>query len=187
VSRVRRFEQQITVSAPVDAVEAVILDVEDWPEWTASVRSARRLDEGSLAVGSKAEITQPGLPVMTWTVTEVSPGQGFTWETERAGVRTVGRHELRSTGADTTDVTLVVEQSGPLAGILSLLAGGKIKANIALEAEGLRRQAEGGGAAGSVVAPEAETAPESDGPPTPGRTDGTDGIDGIDGIDGTPP
>ena len=69
----------IDVDAPVDRVWEVLRDVERWPEWASTVNSVRRLDDGPLAVGSKARIEQPKIPPTEYVVTELEPGRSFTW------------------------------------------------------------------------------------------------------------
>ena len=69
----------IDVAAAPDRVWAVLVDVERWPEWTESVTSVRLLGTAPLAVGSRAEISQPRIPTGTYTVTAVEPGRSFTW------------------------------------------------------------------------------------------------------------
>ena len=41
-----RFEATIDVAAPAQFLFEVYTDVERWPEWTASVTSVERLDQG---------------------------------------------------------------------------------------------------------------------------------------------
>ena len=45
-----RFETTIDVAAPVERVFGVYTEVEHWPDWTASVTSVERLDQGPLRV-----------------------------------------------------------------------------------------------------------------------------------------
>src|SRR3954469_10324097 len=125
------------VDAPPDDAWAVLSDVERWPEWTASMRTVERLDEGDLRVGSTARIKQPALPRVTWTVTDVVPGRSFTWEARSGGVRTKGIHTVEPDG-DGSLVTLGIDQRGPMSWLVTLLYARRTKRYVAMEAEGLR-------------------------------------------------
>ena len=128
------------VEAPPDDVWAVLSDVERWPEWTASMRTVERLDQGELQVGSSARIKQPALPRIVWTVTEVVPGRSFTWEAHSGGVHTTAFHTIEPDG-DGSCVTLGIDQRGPMSWLVTLLYGRRTKRSVAMEAEGLRSQA----------------------------------------------
>jgi uncharacterized protein YndB with AHSA1/START domain len=131
----------VSIAAPVRDVWAVLLDVEAWPTWTASMRAVRRLEGGALREGSRVEIRQPGFPKAVWEVTSLEPERAFTWENHSPGLRSVGHHELRAEG-DGTVVTLRLGQSGALAGVVGLLAGPRTRRFVDLEAQGLRRRCE---------------------------------------------
>jgi len=92
----------------------VLREVELWPEWTPTVTSVRRLDDGPLAVGCRVRVEQPRIPPTEYVVTELEPGRSFTWVATGPGVRTTARHVLEELGSGGTRVTLAVEQAGPV-------------------------------------------------------------------------
>jgi uncharacterized protein YndB with AHSA1/START domain len=124
-----------TIAAPADRVWAILSDVERWPKWTASVTSVEL--DGPLAVGAKAKIRQPKLPVTTWTVTEVVPGRSFTWEAKAPGSHATGWHEVTPTNDTSCEVRLAIEQAGPLGAVVGLLYRGLTKRYVQMESDGL--------------------------------------------------
>ena len=60
--------------------------------------SVERLDDGPLAVGSRARVA-PGQRARVWTVTRLEPGRLFAWEARALGVRMNGSHHLEATAA----------------------------------------------------------------------------------------
>jgi uncharacterized protein YndB with AHSA1/START domain len=133
------FSINVDIAAPPERVWSVMADVERWPEWTPTVTRIERLDQGPLAVGSRARIRQPKLPVAIWEVTELREGRGFTWVTRSPGVRVVATHGVERVGQGTR-ATLSVEFSGLLGGLVARLTRGLNHRYLALEAQGLRER-----------------------------------------------
>ena len=137
-----RFERSIEIAVSAEAAYAVYADVERWPEWTASVDSVERLDQGPLRVGSQAKVKQPRLPGQVWTVTAVEDGRSFAWETRGVGVVSLGIHQVEpiATGCR---ATAIVEMTGWMAPVAGRAAKALIDGYLELETEGLKRRCEG--------------------------------------------
>jgi hypothetical protein len=126
---------------PAEVLWPVLSEVRAWGSWLPTVDSVvpvepDRPDE----VGASYVVLQPGLPRATWTITQWVPGESFTWESRSPGVRSVGTHELRP-GPDGASVRLGIEWSGPLAGVVRLLLGGRTRDYVTREAEALEATA----------------------------------------------
>lgn len=132
----RIFTTSRPIDAPAPEVWVVLSDVARWPEWTPTIDSVRRFDDGPLALGSRAEVRQPRLPKATWEVTELVPGRSFTWEATGPGMRTIGRHEVVADG-DGALVTLGIEQLGPMGAVAALVWRSLTQRYIELEASSL--------------------------------------------------
>ena len=137
----RTFETTIEIAAPPSRVWAIMSDIERWHEWTASITSVQRLDDGPIRVGSKARVKQPKLAGSVFEVTTWHPDRGFDWVTRSPGLQGLGRH-LIEPNAGGSRVTLSVTFSGPLAGLVAMFFGGLTERYIKMEAEGLKRRAE---------------------------------------------
>lgn len=106
------FGLVVEIHAPPARVWSVLLDVERWPEWTSSVTSARRLEFGPLALGSRTRIVQPRLSTATWKVTSFDDKKrAFDWTARSIGLKVVGKHKVDAFGS-ASRVTLSLHYSG---------------------------------------------------------------------------
>ncbi len=117
----------------------MLFDVACWPEWTPTVDSVERLDQGPLQVGSRAKVRQPKIPPAVWEVTELVDGRRFTWVSRTPGVTSVGRHEVVAEDGGCR-VTLSIEQTGLLSAVAALLWGRLTQRYVETEAESLDRR-----------------------------------------------
>lgn len=136
------IETSIDIEAAPEAVWQVLIAVERWPEWTASMRRIEHLDAGGLGPGSRLRIKQPRLPSGIWEVTDFQAGQRFSWSLRSPGATTLAEHLLEARPDGGTRVLLRVEQSGILARILSPLYTDLSRRYMAMEAEGLKARCE---------------------------------------------
>ena len=137
-----RFQDSIEVSAPAGEVFAAYADVERWPSWTSSVTSVELLDPGPFRVGMRARVRQPKLPVAIWQVTELLPGESFTWVARGPGVVSTGTHAVHVVDG-TVRVTATLDQQGLLGPVLGFATRGLTRRYIRTELEGLKRYCEG--------------------------------------------
>lgn len=131
----------IVIDAPLERLWALTLDIESLPSVTPTVTAADRLDDGPVAVGSRARLRQPGLPARTWTVEVVDAPTRFAWATRLLGVRMVGVHELTPTADGRCELTLRVQLQGRGAGLLGRLGGANLARTLAAENAGFARAA----------------------------------------------
>ncbi|MEA2502067.1 MAG: hypothetical protein QOD01_2178 [Actinomycetota bacterium] len=135
------YEFAVEIDAAPDEVWMALTDVERWPEWTPSMTRVERLDPGPFQVGSTARIKQPRFPAVVWRVTELEPGQSFSWTASGSGVTTLAGHRITPRG-DGVEVTLSVRQTGPLAWLAGLITSRLTQRYVQMEANGLKRRSE---------------------------------------------
>jgi uncharacterized membrane protein len=135
----RYFQTTRHIDAPAQPVWEVLFDVARWPEWTPTIDSVERLDDGPFQVGARAKVRQPKLPPASWEVTEVVDGRSFTWEAKGPGMRTIARHQVVP-DADGCQVMLSIEQTGPMGAVAAMLWSRLTQRYIDTEAESLAKR-----------------------------------------------
>lgn len=138
-----QFIRTFQVRAAPPTVLAVMMEIERWHEWTASVTSIRQLDAGPLRVGTRAVIRQPKFPPALWTITAVEPGRGFTWVSKAPGVHVTAHHFVEPSPAGTR-VTLSLRYDGWVGKLLARATRGITERYLDLEAAGLTKRSESG-------------------------------------------
>src|SRR5689334_18153504 len=116
-----KFTHSIDIQAPPRIVWAIWSDIERWSEWTASITKIQKLAPGPLAVGLRACVRQPKLPVAVWRVTELEENRGFTWFSTSLGARVTGIHTIEPR-ADGTRATMTLIFAGPIAIVFGWLS-----------------------------------------------------------------
>ena len=133
--------RRVDIRASPERVWAVLSDVERWHEWTASISRVRLYTGSPIEVGSRAIVKQPRLPAAHWLVTDVDPGHGFVWVSIGPGLMVTARHAIEPV-AEGCRVTLSLDYSGFMSGLLLRLTRGISTRYVDLEAEGLKARAE---------------------------------------------
>jgi hypothetical protein len=136
----QRFSISIDINTPAARVFEVMLDTDRWHEWTPSVTSITRLDEGPFALGSRAVIRQPKFPPALWTISAIDD-RSFTWENRAPGIKVIAHHYAEPT-ATGSRATLSLRYEGFLAGLLARLTRGITNRYLHMEASGLKARAE---------------------------------------------
>lgn len=129
-----RYETRVITPKSSGQVWARLVDVESWPALIETYRSVRRLDDGPLAVGSRARVEQVGLRPGEWTVSELVEGRAFTWRSRQPGVSVVAWHRVEPVPDGGCRLALGIEMRGPLAGLVGWLLSGRTRHYVDLEA-----------------------------------------------------
>ena len=135
-------ESSVEIEAPAPVVWDVFVDVERWPNWTASVERIVALDGSGIEIGRRFEIKQPRFPKLVWEVTAVDPGVSWTWRQKSAGGTTDATHEVVAQGPDRTLVRQRLDQRGPIGAVVGLLMRRLTKRYLELEGQGLKASSE---------------------------------------------
>jgi carbon monoxide dehydrogenase subunit G len=135
------LQHVVTIAAPPERVWEVVADVERWPERIPTVDEVERLDAGPLAVGSRTRLRQPRLPEAVWTVTELTDGRSYTWESKSRGVTVVAAHLVEPL-PEGSRLTLSLTVSGALAGLGWLMSRKMTQQYVETEAASIKKVAE---------------------------------------------
>jgi uncharacterized membrane protein len=135
-------EHSVEIDAPAPLVWEVFTDVERWPDWTPSVTALVALDGPGLAVGKRFAIKQPRMAKLVWTVTEVAPGESWTWAQRSAGSSAFARHDVIAQPGGRTLVRQRIDQGGVLGAPVGRLMVSMTKRYLAQEGSGLKACAE---------------------------------------------
>jgi uncharacterized protein YndB with AHSA1/START domain len=135
------FTLSIEIAAPPERVWAETIDIERWPEWTPTVKYAKRLDAGPITVGSRVRIDQPKLPPALWVVQELEPGRRMKLKSGLPGMFAIAHHRIEPRGTRTM-VHLSIEFTGLFGGLLARWTRDMNHRYLALEASGLKRRCE---------------------------------------------
>ena len=135
----QRFEERIDVAAPVDRVYAYVSDMTTHEDWSGNGLKVTKETDGPVAVGTVYATTskQFGTQRERSTITEMSPGRAFAWDSVGALGRAHHAFALEGNGGDVTHVAKSAEIVEPK--FLAKLTGWRLKKDIP---EGLRRDLE---------------------------------------------
>ena len=138
------MEQSITVdiAAPPERVWEVLSDVEYWSEWTPTVTSVRRLDEGPLRPGQPREDPAAAHPGDRVRRDGARAGPLVHLGRDGPGVLTTARHDVEPLPGGGTRVRLSVTQSGWLGSLMGRFYRGLTDRYLANEANGLKARCE---------------------------------------------
>jgi uncharacterized membrane protein len=144
------LRSELLIQAEIEQVWALTLDVERWPLLTPTITEVVLLDDGPLAVGSRARVTQPRQRPSVWTVSRLEPGSTFEWWTKVGPITMTGGHHLRPDGRGCVNL-LTLDISGRGASLVGRLVGRHIGESIERENRGFQLAAEEGRAHGDPI------------------------------------
>lgn len=127
------FEYAVDIAAPPERVWQATIDIERWTDFVPT--------DGPLALGTTAHVTPKGFLGSTWTVTEFDSSRVFTWPTNPTGISMTARHIIEPAPGG-SKMTLQLEWSGWLAGLLSPLIAPRLRSNVRREGDAFKSRCE---------------------------------------------
>jgi uncharacterized membrane protein len=131
----------VVIGAPAAVVWGTMTDVETYPRWTSTMTAVECVDAGPLALGSRVRITQPKLGTNVWTVTDIVPGESFTWRVKMPGLLTEAFHVIVPVDGGVR-LTLRIVQRGAFGRVVGRLLAKLTQRYIDTEAAGCKAWAE---------------------------------------------
>lgn len=132
------LEDKIDIQASRERVWQVTTDVESWPLWSPAMQTIVREDSGDFKLGSSALIKQTLMPETRWVVTEINPGECFTWRTKVLGIQMEASHLITASDSGVTSV-LKIEMKGGIAKLLWPLIKSQVLRALKEENQGLKQ------------------------------------------------
>ena len=127
-----------TIDAPIDRVWALQINHEHWPDHLPNFsKVTRRSPVEPFGMGASAEITQPALGTVVWTVVEFEDTptrRAYAWTGRAKGVTYTGRHQVEQLPDGRTRLTLGITAEGGLVALLAPLARRAVQKSIDAEA-----------------------------------------------------
>lgn len=146
-----RYGVSVEIDAAIDAIWAVLSDVERWPGWTPSMTRVERLDDGPFGLGSRVRIRRPGLPGTHQAAGaaggglathRVHPRSVVHLGREERRVTSTAEHQLIARAGNPVTARLGIEQHGPLAPLVRPFIAGLTRRYVQMEAQELKRRCE---------------------------------------------
>lgn len=100
----RRLHVSRTIDAPAAVVWDLLVDVQRWPQWGPTVRSAT-IDDDHLRLGSQGSVSTVAGVTLPFEITHFAPGRSWSWKV--AGVDATD-HEVHELGASRCRLTFGV-------------------------------------------------------------------------------
>jgi len=100
----KRYESQITITAPAERVFGYVSDFSKHGEWSGHGLQVTKVGDGPVGVGTVYSTTakQFGTQKEQSTITDIEPGKAFGWDSTGALGRVHHEFTLSQTGSSTT-------------------------------------------------------------------------------------
>ncbi len=133
------FDHTETTSASPDQLWARYVEPATWPQWDHEIAAVSV--QGPVAVGTRGRLKPVTGPAASFTLTEVTPGVGFTDVSRLPLAQLTLAHHIEAT-ASGSRFTHHVTITGPLAPLFARVIGKRLAAGLPTAMRNLARLAE---------------------------------------------